>query len=165
MDFLFKVEWKELFVPHMSLPEILIRGTIIYLLLLFFLHAVRKQSGGISISDLLVIVLLGNAAQNALVSDTISITDGVLLATVIIGWSWIFDYLAVKSSHIRRFLHPKPRILMRDGNFNRKNMRREMITEEELRSQLREEGVNDLSKVDKVYLEGDGHFSVIKKEE
>lgn len=162
-EFLFHIDWEELFIPQMSLPEIFIRATLVYITLLVLMRLLRRQSGQISISDLLVIVILGNAAQNAIVADTVSVTDGLLLSFTIISWNYALDYLGMYSVGWRRFIHPLPRLLVKDGKLIRSNMRRELITDEELMSKLHEEGVDNVSKVKEAYLEGDGQISVIKR--
>ena len=57
MDQLFQVDWNSIFVPTVSLAEMFVRGTLIYLLLFFILRFLRRETGAIGIADLLVIVL------------------------------------------------------------------------------------------------------------
>lgn len=164
MDWLTKMDWQEAFTPTMSLLEAFTRGTAVFLILLVVLRIMRKQWGGISLADLLMIILIGNAVQNSIMADTKSITDGVLSALVIIGWSYALEYLGCVSSTWEKFIHPPPFLLMKEGEFLYKNMRREFITEDELMTQMREQGLEDRSKVKAAYLEGDGHISIIKKD-
>ncbi len=162
--FFLHLDLNRIFVPTMSVLEIFIRGSLVYFLILFLLHLLRKQSGSISVTDLLVIVLLGNAVQNAIIADTVSITDGVLLAGVIILWNLTFDYLAYRFVFFRKLVHPPPIPLIKDGKLIAKNLRREFITQEELLSQLREQGVDRIEDVRIANLEGDGRISVIGRQ-
>ena len=164
MDSLLQIDWKSVFVPEVALLEIVLRGTFVYLLLFFVLRVLRREAGALGISDLLVVVLIADAAQNAMSSDYKSITEGAVLVGTIIGWDFFLDWLGYRFPSVQRLLRPSPLPLVKEGRVLRRNMRKEMITMEELMSQLREQGVEDLSEVKKCCLEGDGHISVIKYE-
>jgi uncharacterized membrane protein YcaP (DUF421 family) len=112
--------------------------------------------------DLLLIVLIADAAQNAMASDYKSVPEGLVLCGTLIGWNYLLDWLAFRSPTLRRWLEPAPLALVRHGRIQRKNLRQELITEEELRSHLREQGVSDLQQVEIAYMEPDGMISVIK---
>jgi uncharacterized membrane protein YcaP (DUF421 family) len=97
-------------------------------------------------------------------SDT-SVTDGILLVATITAWSFLLDALAYWSPALARVLHPPARDLVRDGRMLHRNMRRELISEEELMSQIRQQGVADVSDVKRACIEGDGRISVIAREQ
>ena len=97
-------------------------------------------------------------------SEYKSITEGAILVGTIVFWDYFLDWLGYRSPYIRRLLRPAALLLIKDGVIQRKNMRQEMITEEELLAQLREQEVERVEEVKKCYLEGDGHISVIKKD-
>lgn len=164
MDQLFQVDWKALFVPSGSLAEIFIRGTVVYLLLFFVLRFLRREIGAIGIADLLVIVIIADAAQNAMGGDYKSITEGLVLVATIAFWDYTLDWLGYRFPFFQRLVRAAPLPLIKNGQMLRRNMRQEMITEEELLSQLRQQGVESVSEVKKVYLEGDGRISVILNE-
>ena len=164
METLLHIDWKAAFVPTVSLLEIVLRGTVVYLLLFFVLRVLRREAGALGISDLLVVVLIADAAQNAMSSEYKSVTEGAVLVGTIIAWDYTLDWLGYRFPALGRLLRPAPLPLVRDGRALRQNMRRELVSMEELMSQLREQGVEHLSEVKKCYLEGDGHISVIKKE-
>jgi uncharacterized membrane protein YcaP (DUF421 family) len=164
MGWLTNVNWDDMFVPHTSLLEIVIRGTVTYLCLYTLLRVVlRRQRGGVGVTDLLVIVLIADAAQNAMAGNYTSLTDGVLLVAVIIGWAAGLDWLGYRVPLVQRFLNPGALVLYKDGQLYRRNMRSENITEGELMQQVRLQGMTDLEEVDRVLLEGDGQMSVIMK--
>lgn len=164
MDTLLHIDWKAVFVPTVSLLEIVLRGTVVYLLLFFVLRVLRREAGALGISDLLVVVLIADAAQNAMSSEYKSVTEGAVLVGTIIAWDYSLDWLGYRFPALGRLLRPAPLPLVREGRALRQNMRKELISMEELMSQLREQGVEHLSEVKKCYLEGDGHVSVIKKD-
>ena len=78
-------------------------------------------------------------------------------------WSYFLDWLGYRFPRVRRLLRPPPLPLIKDGRMQRRNMRQEMITEEELMEHLREQGVEHVEDVKKSYMEGDGNISVIRK--
>jgi uncharacterized membrane protein YcaP (DUF421 family) len=164
MNMVFSIDWRAVFVPTVSIAEIILRGSIIYLVLFAFMRLVRREAGGLGIADLLVVVMIADAAQNAMASDYKSITEGVVLVGTIFFWDYMLDYLAYRSPRLRRLLLPRPLLLIKDGRMLRRNMRQELITVEELKSHLREQGIDDITAVKKCYMESDGQISVIKKQ-
>lgn len=164
MGQLFQVDWNSIFVPTTSLVEIFIRGTLVYLLLFFVLRFLRRETGAIGIADLLVIVIIADAAQNAMAGEYKSITEGAVLVMTIAFWDYTLDWLGYRFPWIQRLLRAAPLPLIKNGRILRRNMRQEMITEEELLSQLRQQGVEKVGDVKKAYLEGDGRFSIILNE-
>lgn len=102
------VDWKSVFIPSMHLGEILLRGTIVYLFLFIVLRILRRQAGAIGISDLLVVVLIADAAQNAMGSEYRSITEGLVLVATIAFWDYFLDWLGYKFPSVRRLIRPAP---------------------------------------------------------
>src|ERR671921_572483 len=143
MEF-FEIDWREIFVPQASLANVIVRGTLTYLLLFLILRFfLKRQTGVIGIADLLVVVLVADAAQNAMAAEYKSITEGALLVLTIVFWNFALDWLGFHLPFFRRFTRPPPLPLIEDGRFLRRNMREEMITTEELMSQLRQQGIED----------------------
>jgi uncharacterized membrane protein YcaP (DUF421 family) len=142
----------------------MVRGAVTYLTLFVLLRLTSKrEASGASISTLLVLVLIADAAQNARADDYTSIADGVLLVTTILGCSFLIDWLGSRFRFVGKLTHSSPLLVVRNGRLMTRNMRREMLNEEELWSQLREHGVRSLGEVEKAYIEGDGRISVLKK--
>lgn len=164
MDTLLQIDWKSVFVPTVSLGEVVARGTLVYLLLFFILRFMRREAGALGISDLLVVVLIADAAQNGMAGEYKSVTEGAVLVGTIAAWDFFLDWLGFRFPALQRLLRPAPLALVKDGRVLRQNLRKEMISMEELQSQLREQGVSDVSEVRRCYLEGDGHVSVLKYE-
>jgi len=108
-----------------------------------------------------------NAARAASYAGPVaSIAVGSPKSTgVIVGWAYSLDWLAYRVPLVARFVQPRSVPLVRDSRPIRDNLARENITDEELRSQLRKEGVDDLAEVREVILEGDGQLSVVRKDE
>ncbi|MEO6036660.1 MAG: YetF domain-containing protein, partial [Verrucomicrobiota bacterium] len=164
MDTLFKVDWHSMFVPTESLIEIFIRGTVMYLGMFLLLRFFRRQAGAVGTADLLLIVVIADAAQNGMAGDSKSITEAALLIITIVGWNYFLDFLTDRSAFFKRLLEPQDLLLIQDGKLLRHNMHKEMITFDELVSQLRQQGVEKVSEVKQCRLESNGHFSVLKKD-
>jgi uncharacterized membrane protein YcaP (DUF421 family) len=135
-----EIDWNALLVPSVHLGEIFLRGTVIYLFIFFALRMLRREAGSIGISDLLVIVLIADAAQNAMASEYHSLTEGLVLVSTILFWNYSLDALAYRFPRIRWLVRPAPLPLVRNGRLQRQNMRKQMITEDDLMAQLREHG-------------------------
>ncbi len=160
---LYDINWHDLFVPAHPI-ETIIRGSLMYLSLFLLMRFVlKRESGSIGTADLLMVVVIADAAQNAMAGDYKSITDGVILVVTIMIWNYAIDWLSYHSPTMRRVLQPKPLLLVKNGRLYKQNMRKELITKEELIAELRENGVEDLSEVKEARIEEDGHVSVIKK--
>lgn len=156
------LDWKSVFFLDKPLLEIIVRGSVMYLALFALLRLVlKRESGALGITDLLVVVLLADAAQNGMAGDYQSLPDGLILVATIVFWAWTLDWLGYRVPAIQRLVHPPPLPLIKDGRLLRRNMRRELITDDELMSQLRLHGVSDPSDVVAAYMEGDGRISVI----
>jgi uncharacterized membrane protein YcaP (DUF421 family) len=165
MDKLFSVDWSELFIPAHSVLEMIVRGTLSYLALFVILRFVMKrQSSTIGIADLLVIVVIADAAQNSFAKEYRSITEGVILVLTIVFWDTALNFLGFHFKIFERLLAAKPLPLIENGRLNRRNMRREFITEDELRSHLRQEGLKEFVEVETACLEANGEISVVKRD-
>lgn len=162
MLFLAVIDWNKLFVPTVHPLEIVLRGSVMYLLILALMRLLRRDAGGLSTPDLLVIVLVADAAQNAMASDYHSLTEGVVLVATIFAWNYGLDWLAFRSSWVHGLLSSPPLLLIKDGRIQRRNLRSELLRESDLAEQLRLQGVEDFAKVKRAFLESDGHLSVIR---
>jgi uncharacterized membrane protein YcaP (DUF421 family) len=163
---LHNIDWEQMFVPDTSLLEIFLRGTIMYLSIYFLLRFVlKRQAGSLGVADVLVLVLIADAAQNAMADDYRSIPDGLVLVLTIVFWSYTLDWLGYHFPFLERVLNPSPLRLIKDGRVIRENLKKEFISEEELMSQLRQHGISDPKKVKEACIEGDGHISVIRHDQ
>lgn len=156
------IDWETMFVPAVSLVELVLRGSAMYLGILALMRMLNRQKGAMSTADLLVLIVVADAAQNAMAAEYRSITEGFVLVGTIFAWDFVLDALAFRYPVVRRLLNSPPLELVKDGRLQRQNMRKQMISKEDLLEQLREQGVEDLADVKQCCLESDGHFSVIK---
>ncbi|HET7288501.1 MAG TPA: hypothetical protein VFI71_13565, partial [Pyrinomonadaceae bacterium] len=101
------IDWEAVFWPSGSLLEIILRGTLVYLFLFVVLRFLRRSAGAIGISDLLVVVVIADAAQNAMGADYRSVTEGFVLVATIVTWDFFFDWLAFRFPSLRPILRPR----------------------------------------------------------
>jgi uncharacterized membrane protein YcaP (DUF421 family) len=153
-----------LFGFHVHPLEIVLRGSAVYwFLFLLFRFVLRRDAGALGIADILLLVLIADASQNAMAGGYDTIAEGVLLVATIAGWSWAMDVASYRFHTIRRFAEPAPLVLVRRGRLQRRNMRRENISTPELLACLREQGIDKLADVKFARMEPDGQISVIRE--
>ena len=153
----------ELFAVHVSVPELILRGTLVYwLLFLIFRFILRRDVGAVGIADILLLVIVADAAQNAMAGGYDTFSEGAILVGTIVAWNWLLDMLSFHFEPVRRFASPSRLMLVSRGVPQLRNMRREYITLNELHEKLREQGIEKMTDVKVAYLEGDGQISVIR---
>jgi uncharacterized membrane protein YcaP (DUF421 family) len=158
------IDWDQVLTFTVSPLELFVRGTLTYFFLFaMFRFIVRRDTGTLGPSDLLVLVIIADASQNAMAGDYQSVPDGFVLIGTIIGWSYVFNWLSYRYMVFRRFVLPQPLCVIKDGVRQDAVLRRELISEDELQEMLREHEVEDINEVKRAYLEPDGNVTVIRK--
>jgi uncharacterized membrane protein YcaP (DUF421 family) len=166
MDAIVGTQWSKAFALDTPLLEVVVRGTIIYLVLFLLLRFVLKRTTGqLSLTDLLVITLIADAVQNGMAGNYNSVTDALVLAGTIFFWAYTIDFASYRFRRLRHLVYPPPLELVRDGRLLRENLRRDLISDQELLSHLRSHGVRDLATVAEAQVEGDGRITVFKQGE
>jgi len=161
-----EVDLAQLFALRVSPLELFVRGSAVYwFLFLIFRIVLRRNVGSIAIADVLVLVVIADAAQNAMAGGYDSVSEGFVLVGTIVGWNVALDFAAFRFAWLRKLLEPAPLLLVRDGRLLRQNLRREFLTEEEVLSKIREKGVQDVATVKQAYMESNGTISVIRNAE
>lgn len=146
--------------------ELFLRGTIMFwFLLLIFRTILRRDIGSASITDFLFVVILGDAAQNSMIGQGSSVSDGMVLVSTLVLWNYTLDFLSYRFPKIDRLISARKLCLVRDGKLQRRNLRKEFITADEISEKLREAGLERLDQVKLMYMESDGEISVIKRED
>ena len=159
------IDWVELFSFSMAPLEIFVRGSIMYwFLFAIFRFVLRRGASAVGIGDFLFVVIVADAAQNAMAGDSKTLADGIALVSTLISWNVLLDFLNYRFLFIRRLTEPTPLLLVKDGKMLRNNMRREYVTQDELEAKLRGEGIEHLSQVKSMHLEVDGEITVVPKE-
>lgn len=143
--------------------ELVLRGTAVYWFLFgLFRFVLRRDAGSIGIADILLLVIVADAAQNAMSGGYETVADGFVLVATICGWNWLMDWAGYRFRVLHRFFEPAPVVLVRRGRLVRAALRRELISVPELMGRLREHGVDKLAEVKMARMESDGDISVLR---
>ena len=157
------MNWERLFGLQVPVLELLIRASCVYwFLFLAFRFVLRRDIGALGVADILLLVIVADAAQNAMAGEYKTISEGAIVVATIFAWNIFIDQMAFRFRWFERFARPRPRELVRDGRLLEHNLKRERMTTDELHEKQREHGPDPLSEVRHAYLEGDGKLSVIQ---
>jgi uncharacterized membrane protein YcaP (DUF421 family) len=157
------MKWDDIFGLTVSPLELIVRGSAMYLFLfLLFRVVVRRRVGSIGMADILILVIIADAAQNGMAGDYRSVTDAFILVGTLVAWNMLTDWLVFRIPRLQSILEPPPLLLIDRGRVQWRNLRREFLSESELRSKLREHEVTEPREVEKAYLEPDGQITVLK---
>lgn len=153
------------FAFEKPLWEIVLRGTVAYLAIVVVLRVIPKRHlGSISPNDFIALVIIGGLTTDAIGGGSSSMLDYLLMAVVVIMWSYLIDLWEFRFPSWRRLTRDTPTLVVHMGKPLRANMRRERLTAEELAASLRAQGIDDVSTVKQAILEVDGQLSVIQFE-
>src|SRR5688500_20249114 len=126
------MEWDTCFGVTVRPAELVLRGTLVYwFLFLVFRFVMRRDAGAVGIADMLLLVLIADASQNAMSGGYTTVAEGGILVTTILGWNWLIDWASFHSPLLARLTTPPAVVLVRHGRLAHRNLRRENLTEEE----------------------------------
>jgi len=132
---------------------------------LFIIVAIRlfgkKELAQLSVTDLVFILLISNAVQNAMVGSDSSLSGGLVAAGTLFIVNYLFKYLIYKFPKLGNVVQGSELLLIYKGQLNQKNMTKARITIEEIKEAVREHGVAEIREVDLAVLEIDGNISII----
>jgi uncharacterized membrane protein YcaP (DUF421 family) len=149
---------------RLSVPawDIILRTALVYLALLLGLRiAGKREIGQMTIFDLIVLLLIANAVQNAMVGPDFSLTGGVLAAAVLLVMNALLAWLRLRFPSLRKLVEGTPTLLILHGQLYSDHLRREGIDIDTLETALREHGITDRKDVEMAVLEIDGTISVV----
>jgi uncharacterized membrane protein YcaP (DUF421 family) len=145
-----------------ALAIVAFRTVVVYVALLILLRVSGKRElGQMTTFDLVLILVVSNAVQNAMVGPDTSLTGGLLAATVLLLVNSLLDRLDLRWPWLHQRLVGQPSLLVNRGRFVDAHLRREGISREEVMQALREHGVDNLEDVQMAVLEVDGTISVV----
>ena len=145
-----------------DLLGVVARTTIVYVGLVFAFRIIGKSSTGqLSTMDLIVLLVIANAVQNAMVGENITLLGGLVAAAVILVLDRGLHLLIERSGPARRILEGEPALLVEEGRVDEERLRKERITPEELAMALRLNGLMAPEEARFVFLEATGQISVI----
>jgi uncharacterized membrane protein YcaP (DUF421 family) len=159
-------DWADMFAPDESLWGSFLRGVVVYLsVLVMFRVVLRRQGGSIGLPDVMLVVLVSEAASQGLTGDAKSVPNGLVTVLALLVCNYTLDWLSYRWPWLHRLLEPPPLVLVENGRVRREHLERERISGDELAAQLRENGVDDVSRVKRATLESEGSVSVVKADD
>ena len=145
--------------------DIIIRSAAIYFFMLIALRLFgKKELSQLNTTDVILILLISNSVQNAMVGNNVSLSGGITAATVLFLINFILKKLLIKYPKFSSLMQEKPEILIHDGILDFKSLSKLGITSNELEEAVREHGIENFKEVKLAMLENDGNISIISGE-
>ncbi len=147
-----------------ALLQIALRTAIVYTFLILGLRLTGKRElGQLNPLDLVLILVISNAVQNAMTGPDTSVSGGMVAAITLLILNQILSYFRDHSEKADRFLEGSPTLLVNDGQIVTAHLAKEHLTADDVEQALREHGVDKVSDCQSAVLEVDGSISVIAK--
>jgi uncharacterized membrane protein YcaP (DUF421 family) len=141
-----------------------LRASFVYVFLLVVVRLLGKREiGNTSAFDLIVALILGEVVDEIIYGD-VTILQGVIAIVVVAIWHLVNSWASFKSEIIDKITGASPTIVVKNGQIQRKNLAKERLNEDELLSELRLMGVEDVKEVKQATLEPNGKISVIQED-
>lgn len=142
--------------------DIVVRSLCVYLFMIVAIRVFGKnQLSQLNAGDIILLLLISNSVQNAMVGENTSLEGGLVAALVLFIANFLLKKFILKNSAIRNFVESEPTVLIRDGELYSKALEETSISEDELNESIREHGVDGIKNVKLAILEVDGNISVI----
>ena len=154
----------DMFALAMPWWEFILRAVVVYVVVLVMVRLSGKRAlGQITPFDVLLIVLLGNAVQNALLGQDTSLAGGLLLAATLITLNYTVGWVTTRSRRMERLIEGEPVLVARDGNLRDSVLRRELITQADFDAAMRQQGCGGIEEVALALLEINGHITIVPR--
>jgi len=155
----------DLFVPGVSLAEKIVRPILVYLFLIVILRVGgRRELAQMNAFDLVVLLMLANAVQNAIIGDDNSLVGGMVGGATLVLLNLGVNWYLYRHPSLERRVEGEPTLLVKDGRLLHDNLRHELITKEELLSVIHRQGVDRFEACAEVILETSGTISVLERQ-
>jgi uncharacterized membrane protein YcaP (DUF421 family) len=157
--------WADMFQLALPVLEKIIRPSIIYLFLIAGLRlAGKRELAQINTFDLVVLLMLSNTVQNAIIGDDNSVTGGVIGATSLLVLNYLVVRFLFRRANLDRFLEGSPVVLIKNGRIQKKHLDHELISIQELTTAARKQGFRSLDDIEQCILETGGSVVFIAKD-
>lgn len=146
--------------------NVAVRSLCVYLFMVIAIRLFGKnQLSQLNAGDVVLLLLISNAVQNAMVGPDTSLQGGIVAALVLFAANFILKRLMFSNRSFESFMQDEPVILIRDGIADQTALNRVKITENELEEAIREHGIENIKDVKLSVLEVDGNISVVSQDE
>jgi uncharacterized membrane protein YcaP (DUF421 family) len=154
-----------MWIPDLPVLEKIVRAAAVYVFLLVGLRLTgKRQMGQMSAFDLVVLLIISNVLQNAMIGNDNSVLGGFLGAATILLLNYGVTRLAFSRRGLERLLEGGPTLLIHNGKVIEANLRRELLTRDELMAGLRRQGITAVEEVHVALLEETGTITAVKRE-
>lgn len=151
---------------ELQLPwwELTLRGAIVYLAILAMMRVSGKRTvGQFTPFDVVVLLLLSEAASNSMTGGDQSLPGGLVVAATLIGLNFVSAYLSTRSRTVEQILEGSPVVLVRNGRLDRKALLANNMPENDLREAMRAESIRRYEDIELALLEPDGKVSFFRQ--
>lgn len=151
---------------HFPYLDIIIRSVAVYFFMTIALRIFgKKELSQLNTADIILILLISNSVQNAMVGPDTSLTGGLIAALVLFAINFVIKKLTRRYKTLSNILLDKPEVLIHDGKLDFKALSRLDISDEELKEAMREHGIEFFKNVKLAMLEIDGTISIISEDQ
>jgi len=153
-------------VFNLTVPlwELVVRGMIVYVVLILLLRMTgKRQVGQLAPFDLVLLLVLSNAVQNSMNGGDNSLVGGLVSAATLVALNYGVGYLTFRNRTLERLIEGQPEVLIHNGKLYEHIMIRAQLTHHELNAALRRAGVSSVDQVRSAILENNGSISVIPR--
>ncbi|CAH0335370.1 hypothetical protein FVB9288_01007 [Flavobacterium sp. CECT 9288] len=141
---------------------IIVRSSAVYFFMVIALRLFgKKELSQLNTADVILILLISNSVQNAMVGNNTSLWGGLAAASVLFCINFILKKLMFRYPKFSDFMQEKPEILIHNGHLDFKTLSKLNITSDELKESMREQGIEHFNEVKLAMLEIDGNISII----
>jgi len=153
-----------MWIPELPVLEKILRASAVYFFLLIAMRVTgKRQLGQMSSFDVVVLLMISNIVQNAMIGNDNSVTGGFIGAATILSLNYGIARLVVTRKGIQRLIEGSPTILIHNGRLIEEHLRRELLSREELMASLRRQGILTIDEVHVALLEETGAITAVKK--
>ena len=146
--------------------DITLRSVAVYFFMIIALRIFgKKELSQLNTADVILILLISNSVQNAMVGANTSLYGGLIAAFSLFVINYLFKKVMLKSKFIKELIQDKPEVLIHNGKIEFKTLARLGITSEELEEAMREHGIEYYKDVKLAMFEIDGNISIISGNE
>lgn len=146
--------------------DVVVRSLCVYLFMVIAIRLFGKnQLSQLNAGDVVLLLLISNAVQNAMVGPDTSLQGGLIAALVLFAANFILKRLMFSNRKFETFMEEDPVVLIRDGIIDQTALNRVKITKDELEEAIREHGVEKIKDVKLSILEVDGNISVVLQDQ
>jgi uncharacterized membrane protein YcaP (DUF421 family) len=158
-------EFAQMFELSMPWWAFVLRACVVYFVLLGMIRLSGKRTmGQFTAFDMLLVVLLGNAVQNALLGSDNSVAGGLLLAATLIVLNGLVGLVSARSDRIEALVEGTPVLLAHNGKVYKDVLRRELVSGQDFEKAMREAGIEGVDDIRLAVLETNGHITVVRRD-